>query len=121
MANVVHTVTKTSGTQHTVIGNKKLRFFDITTDTGNYVTGGSSLTASQFGLKKIDAITACSASTSGTAGATSLAVGFTRASTGASVTVQYYESAATGLIMLEKTGAEAMPSNQTVSVTVIGT
>lgn len=120
MAALVRTITKPSDVQHFVLGNKKARIFDITTDTGTYTTGGETIQASSFGLKHIDAVIVCSTSTSGTAGATALPVGIRYGTGGTSIVLQYYESAATGLIMLEKTNTEAMPSNQTTRVIVIG-
>lgn len=121
MASAVLTITKPSDVQNFVLGNKKAKFWDITTDTGNYATGGFTITASQLSLKHIDAVIVCSTSTSGTSGATALPVGVIYGSGGTSITLQVYEGSAAGTILGEKTNAEAMPSNQTVRVIAIGT
>jgi hypothetical protein len=120
MAAAVQTISKPSDVQDFVIGNKRARIRDITTDTGTYATGGSTIQASSFGLKHIDAVIVCSVSTSGTAGATALPVGIIYGTGGTSITLQYYESGGANAINAEKTNAEAMPSNQTVRVIVIG-
>jgi hypothetical protein len=49
MAAAVITVTKPTGVQDFVMGNKKAKFRDITADTGDYAAGGFTLTAAQLG------------------------------------------------------------------------
>lgn len=115
---VAYTLTQVGKTN--VIGNRKQKFFDLTADTGTYVTGGNSFTASQFGLKVLDKVGVCSAVTGGTAGATINWLGVIYASNNTSVTIQQYESAATGLPGLEKTSAEATVANFTVRLEVVG-
>lgn len=102
------------------LANKRIRFFDITADTGTYTTGGFSLTAAQLGLSGIDFASAGSVATTGTAGATANPVGIRYAADGSSITVTPYEAAATGLATLEKSSAEAYEANFTFRLMVIG-
>jgi hypothetical protein len=103
-----------------VVGNRKQKVFDLTSDTGTYVTGGNAFAASLFNLKKLDFIAPLSSATGGTAGATVNEIGITYNSGNTTATVQIYESAATGLPGLEKTNGEAMVSNFTVRLLVQG-
>lgn len=116
---VAYTLTQKGKTN--IIGNRKQKFYDLTADTGTYVTGGNAFTASQFGLKKLDKVDVCGAVTGGTAGATINWLGVIYNSEGTSVTIQQYESAATGLPGLEKTSGEATVANFTVRLEVVGT
>jgi len=120
MATAVYTLTQVGKTN--IIGNRKQKFFDLTSDTGTYATGGKVFTAANFGLKKIDIVKVGSAVTGGTAGATINWLGATYNSANTQVTLQIYESAATGLPGLEKTGGdtEANVANFTVRLEVIG-
>lgn len=123
MANAVFTTAKPSDrlVQHRTSDNLKVRYFDMTSDTGNYTSGGTSVTASSLGLKHISFVTASGGvATSGTSGATGLAIGITYASDGTSFTVQFYEGSTAGTILGEKTNAEAMPSNHTIRLRVEG-
>lgn len=99
---------------------KKIRFFDITADTGTYASGGFSITAAQVGLATIDFAAVGSVATSGTSGATANVVGVTYATGGSSITVQVYEAAASGVAFLEKTNAEAYEANWIFRLMVIG-
>ncbi len=118
---VAITITKPTGVQDTTFGNKRIKVRDITFDTGTYVTGGNTITAAQVGLKRIDfASFGTQGMTGGTAGATVNWIGVRYASDGTSITVQQYESAATGLPGLEKTNAEATVANATFRVLFIG-
>lgn len=124
MANVVVTSTRPSDVRGCVIGNKRMSFRDITTDTGNYVTGGFTLTAAQLigtGTKHIDACIVCSSATEGTSGANAAVIGATYTGSGTSVTFQVYESAGSALPLLEKDSGEAMLANFTFRVCVIHT
>lgn len=103
-----------------IIGNRKQKFFNLTADTGTYVTGGNVFTAAQFGLKHIDKYEPCSAVTGGTAGATINWLGVIYATGDTSVTVQQYECAATGLPGLEKTSGEATVANFACRIEVVG-
>lgn len=115
---VTYTLTQVGRTN--IVGAKKQKVFDLTADTGTYVTGGDSLAASRFGLSKLDFIQAQPV-TGGTSGATINWLGFTYPSQNTSVTVQQYECAATGLPGLEKTSAEATVANFTTRILVQGT
>lgn len=121
MTAAVITVTKPSDVKgQWVVGNRKFEVRDITADTGTYSTGGFSLTAAQFGLKKFDFVLAGSAATNGTAGATANPVGITYATGGTSITVQVYESGASGAAAGEKTDAEAYAANWTIRLLAAG-
>lgn len=121
MAALVTTVSKPSDVQGFALSNKKARFFDISTDTGDYSTGGFTVQASSFGLKHIDiVIVGAAGATSGTAGATLNPIGVRYGTGGTSVIFQVYEAAATGLVLLEKTNAEAQAANFTFRILVIG-
>lgn len=114
---VVVTSTKPAGVRDCNDGPYKIRIRDITFDTGTYVTGGNSITASSVGLRTIDFVSfGTQGMTGGTSGATVNWIGVTYASNRQSVTFQQYESAATGLPGLEKTSAEATVSNATFRV-----
>lgn len=119
MATAVITVTRPASSSDSTFGNKKIRIRDITSDTGDYVVGGFTLTAAQFGLRRFDFITIDGAATEGTAGANAQVIGFRYNATSTAVTVQVYESAATGLPPLEKT-AEAYPANFRFRAMAIG-
>jgi hypothetical protein len=98
-------------------GNAKVAIRDITADTGTYVTAGNSITAASLGLRTIDLVVmGTMGMTGGTAGATINWIGVRYASDRASVTLQQYESAATGLPGLEKTNTEATVANATFRV-----
>lgn len=114
------TITKRGEQSGLTLGNKRIRFFDISADTGTYTTGGFALTAVQLGLTAVDFAAINSVATSGTAGATANPVGLTYAADGTSINVQVYEAAATGLALLEKTSDEAYPASFTLRLMVIG-
>lgn len=121
MTAAVITVTKPSDIKgEWKVGNRSFKVRDVTADTGTYTTGGFTLTAANFGLKHIDFVLVSGIATNGTSGATANAVGITYAASGASVTVQVYESAATGLAQLEKTNTEAYAANWTIRFLVAG-
>lgn len=121
MANAVYTQTRPADVRGFADGNKKVRYFDMTSDTGNYTSGGTTVTAASLGMHHIDFVTTSGGvATSGTSGATGLGVGITYASGGTSFTVQFYEGSTAGTILGEKTNAEAMPSNHTIRLRVEG-
>jgi hypothetical protein len=119
MAAVAYTVAAATGVPDVSVGGLKVRVRDVTATTGDYAAGGTTITASSLGLKRIYCVVAQDA-TSGTAGATLNPVGVRYAAGGASITLQTYEAAATGLILLEKTNSEAMAANWTTRVFAIG-
>lgn len=115
---VTYTLTQIGRTN--VVGNRKEKYFDLTADTGTYVTGGNTFTAAQFGLKVLDFVGVGAAVTGGTSGATINWLGVIYNSTNTGFTLQQYESAATGLPGLEKTSAEATVASFTVRLHVVG-
>jgi hypothetical protein len=119
MAAAVYTFTKPTDVRGYVEGNKRVRFLDWTSDTGDYAAGGVTKTAQSLGFKHIDFVEVGSLATQGTSGASALGVGVTYLSSGTSVQFQLYESAASGAPGLEK-GAEAMVANFTVRLKVTG-
>jgi hypothetical protein len=119
MAAAVISVTRPTDVQSTHMNNKKVKFWDISADTGDYAAGGFTLTAVQLGLKHVDICIVGSSATEGTSGANAQLIGVTYLSSGTSVKFQVYESAATGLPPLEKT-AEAYPANFIFRVMVVG-
>lgn len=118
MAAAVITVSKITGAQDTVFGNRKVKFRDITADTGDYAADGFTLTAANFGLRTIDLVVIGSAATTGTDGATASVLGV-EYETRTQVRIHLYESGAQNAPMAEKT-AEAYAANFTVRVMVIG-
>jgi len=125
MANAVVTNAR-PGSGNSVIrgraeGNIKVRYFDHSTDTGNYSSGGFTITAASLGLHRINFVgTSGGVATSGTSGATGLGIGITYASDNSSFTIQYYEGSTAGTALGEKTNAEAMPSNHIIRLKVEG-
>ena len=119
MAAAVITLTRPSDAQGTVVGNKKVRFWDITADTGDYAANGFTVTAAQFGLKHVDMCIVGSAATTGTNGATANPIGVRYSGAGTTVRFQVYEAAAADAPLNEKT-AEAYVANFTFRVLVIG-
>lgn len=120
MAGAVITVTKPTDVRGYVSGNKRVRYFDITSDTGDYAAGGFTLTAAQLGMARhVDFVAVGSCATEGTSGANAQMIGVTYVSAGTSVKFQVYECAATGLPPLEKT-AEAYVANFTFRIRVEG-
>lgn len=119
MTAAVYTVATPAASQDRQIGTTKFRTRNISADTGTYATGGFTVTAGDLGLKRIDVVLAGNA-TSGTAGATASPIGVIYNAGGTSVTIQVYEAAATGLVLLEKTNAEAHESNWTIRVFAVG-
>jgi hypothetical protein len=120
MAAAVITLTKPADVRGYTAGNKKIRYWDITADTGDYAAGGFTLTARQLGMNQhVDFVAIGSHATQGTAGASAQGIGVTYVSAGTSVKFQLYEAAASGAPMLEKT-AEAYVANFTVRIRVEG-
>lgn len=116
---VVYTLTQVGKTNK--IGNRQQKFYDLTADTGTYVTGGNTFTArGSFGLSRVDKVDPVGAVTGGTSGATINWLGITYSASNTTVTVQQYECAATGLPGLEKTSGEATVANFTVRLEVVG-
>jgi hypothetical protein len=51
--------TLTAVTKPNVVGARKQKVYDLTSDTGTYVTGGNTFAASLFNLRKIEFIAPC--------------------------------------------------------------
>lgn len=119
MAAAVYTFTQPTGVRGFSEGDRKVRYFDWTADTGDYAAGGVTKTAASLGFKLIYYVDVGSAATQGTDGASVQNVGVTYVSGGTSVKFQLYESAASGAPGLEKT-AEAMVANFTVRLRIEG-
>lgn len=119
MAAAVYSFTQPTGVRGYSIGNRKVRFFDWTSDTGDYAAGGVTKTAASLGFKRIDFVSVGSGATQGTDGASVQNVGVTYGTGGVNAKFQLYEAAASGAPGLEKT-AEAMVANFTVRIKVEG-
>lgn len=119
MAAAVYTVARPTYVRGYKEANRKVRFFDWTSDTGDYAAAGVTYTAASLGFKRIDFVDFGSAATQGTAGASALVIGVRYAADGTSVTFQLYESAGSGSPPAEK-GAEAMVANFTVRIKIEG-
>lgn len=112
------TITKPVAGSDYAVSNKKAKVRKLVF-SGNYATGGESVTAASVGLKTIDQCVPHGVAMS-TDLATSNPIGISYATGGASVTFIHYEAAATGLALLEKTNGEAHATGSNVRVTFIG-
>lgn len=119
MAAAVYTFTKPTGLVGFSQGNKKVRYFDWTSDTGDYAAGGVTKTAASLGFRVIDFVQVGSIATQGTDGASAVDVGVTYLTGGTSIKLQLYEGGGSGSPSAEK-GAEAMVANFTVRLRVEG-
>src|SRR4051812_40871831 len=117
MAAAVITLTRPSDVQNTVVGNKKVKFWDITADTGDYAANGFTVTAAQFGLKHVDiCIVGAGVATTGTAGATASPIGIRYSGAGTTVRFQSYETGTSADTPLNEKTAEAYVANFTFRV-----
>lgn len=100
---------------------QRLRTF---TFSGNYATGGETVTAASLGLKRVMAVIPCEGGIVGApAGVTGNPIKIDIASTGASFTIKFLEDAAGAAGVAfgqEKTNAEAYIANQAVTLLVLG-
>jgi hypothetical protein len=120
MAAVAYTISKVTGVHDFKANNKTWKIRDITATTGDYATGGLTVTARDVALRRIDHVQlGTCVMTGGTSGATGNPIGVTYTSP-TSVTFQQYESADTGEPLLEKTDAEAVVANATFRVLIVG-
>ena len=120
MAAAVITKTRPTGVRGFADGNKKVRYLDITSDTGDYAAGGFTINATDFGMKVFDFVTASGGmATQGTAGASAVGVGITYAADRKSCTMWLYESAGSGSPPAQK-GDEAMVANFTIRLRAEG-
>lgn len=118
MAAAVITVTKPSGVQDTILGNKRVKIRDITADTGDYAANGFTVTAAQLGLKHVDMVIVGSLATTGTNGATASPIGVRYS--GETVRFQLYETGTLADAPLNEKTAEAYVANFTFRVMAIG-
>ena len=86
------------------VANRTVKVVDVTWDA-SYPTGGEAITASNFGLKKIDFVSPSVALSSDRT--TAVAVGWDRA---ASKLVAYETGGATGGVLAEKGSTESLAS-----------
>lgn len=119
MAAAVWTFTQPTGVRGHSEGDKKVRYFDVTSDTGDYAANGFTKTAASLGFKRIAHVAVDGAATGGTDGATANPVGIRYESSNTVVRFQLYESAASGSPPAEK-GAEAQVANFTFRIRVEG-
>ncbi len=120
MAAAVISVTRPTGVQReTKLGNLRVKFWDITADTGDYAAGGFTLTAAQLGLKAVFYVGFAGLATDGTSGATAEGVGITYPSL-SSVKFQVYQTGTSADAPLNEKGAEAYAANFTIRVFVVG-
>lgn len=119
MAAAVITFTKPTDVTGYVSGNKKVRYFDVTADTGDYAANGFTKTAASLGFKHVDYVSVGSGATQGTDGASAQLIGVRYESSGTVIRFQLYEAAASGAPPLEKT-AEAYVANFTFRCRVEG-
>lgn len=111
-------ITPTKVTSY-VVGNKRARVFDLVF-SGNYATGGESVTNTTLQLKKVEQVIPNGNLATSTDLATANPVGFRVNSTGSAVTVTQYEGSAAGTALSEKTNSEAYATGSNIRVTVIG-
>ena len=119
MAVTLTKPTTTSTGADGVWGNKKTRV-RIATFSGNYATGGETVTAASLGLKCIEQVFLNGNLAVSTDLATANPVGVTIASTGASVVLTQYEGSAAGTALSEKTNAEAYATGSKIRITFVG-
>jgi hypothetical protein len=119
MASAISIPTTTDG-RHDDYRALKRRVRTLT-PSGNYATGGESITARQVGLKRIVAVSLLNGSVAAASDPTTAeGVGFVVASNGLSVTLRMYESGASGAALAEKSNAEAPPTGQSFTCEFIG-
>lgn len=120
MAAAVITKTRPTGVRGFAEANKKVRYLDVTSDTGDYAAGGLTISASDFGMTVFDFVaTSGGVATQGTAGASAVAVGVTYASDRKSIKLWLYDSGAQDAPLAQK-GNEAMVANFTVRLRAEG-
>ena len=114
MAAAAITLAKLSPNADTTFGNKKVKIRTLTF-TGDYATGGVSLTASDVGLKKIQFVEFSGVgAASDVATANALTYDYTNSK------VVLFESGASGAALAEKTNAETVPTGLNVRAVFIG-
>jgi hypothetical protein len=106
-------VTVTQVGRRTVFGDRRVGFYDVVF-SGTYPDGGEPVTAGLFGLNFIEYIAPQMAPA--TDRETAVVVAWDQVAG----TLLNYESAATGLPLLEKTDSEAYITGQTARIMVVG-
>ena len=107
-------ITKVTGADH-VSGNKKVKVRDLVF-SGNYATGGETVTAANVGLRKIDEAMVHGGVAVASDLATAIGVFYNHATS----KFTFYEGSAAGTALAEKTNAEAYPTGCKVRVTFRG-
>ena len=102
-----------------VWGNKRIRVFNVVF-SGNYATGGETVTASTLGLRRIDQVILNGNLATSTDLATANPVGCVLNAAGTSFTLTQYEGSAAGTALSEKTNAEAYATGSNIDITVVG-
>lgn len=105
-----------------VTGNKKVRVRDVTF-SGNYATGGETITASDVKLRRIEQVLPVGQVAAASTPTSAVAIGCIVASDGSSVVVRSYELGGTGAAgdpLAEKTNAEAYVTGQNVRLVFVG-
>lgn len=87
------------------------------TFSGNYATGGESLTASTLGINSINGVHVLTGVAVSSDKATALGVAYDHATS----KFLFYEGSTAGTALSEKTNAEAYPAGLVVQVAVYGT
>jgi hypothetical protein len=121
MAAAVISRTRPTDVRGAVMGNKRVRFFDITADTGDYAADGFTLTAAQLGMARhVDICIVGSVATTGANGATASPIGVEYESSGTVVRFHLYETGTAADTPLNEKTAEAYAANFTFRVMVVG-
>lgn len=109
------TAARITGVQDTVETNKRQRTRRLTF-TGNYGTGGETIAASLFGLKRIERIHFHGA----VAMASALSTGCPISYDAANRKLVFFEGSSAGTALSEKTNSEAYPTGCFIDATAIG-
>lgn len=115
------TITTVPGADY-VAGNKRVKVRDLTF-SGNYATGGETVTAAQVGLRKIERVQGLGGVAAASTPTSAVLLGAVVASDGSSVAIRSYELGGTGAAgdpLAEKTDAEAYITGQNVRATFLG-
>jgi hypothetical protein len=97
------------------LGNRKMRTRRLTF-SGNYATGGETISPSLFGFRKIEQLI----TPGGVAMASALSTGVLAGWDAANSKMVFFEGSAAGTALSEKTNAEAYPTGCFMDVTAIG-
>lgn len=106
---------KITGVQDTVYGNERVRTRRLTFSS-NYATGGETIAASLFGLKRISRLSFHG----GAAAAADVATGIPFFYNQATGKLVFFEGSSAGTALSEKTNSEAYPTGCFIDVTAFG-